>query len=1480
MADASSSAEPVDKGVETSTATEPKKLQKEIDAIKDDAELRDFVKRISHAQLEEHIKELLVKYTDLHSKELDGKNDALVQSAEEFFRQTEDGLKNASMALASDFTRDQYDRRVTLKKALDAAIINLKDPKSPVAEPLGHIHEWMTDFASEYPVKAGGGQTSRDLADQKKKAEQEEKEAKALAKQQKELDKKVAEAAALEVAKSTVSENVKLKADEIKAEDAKKSRIPDYNNNDNNERQKDIEMIQAVVSNMLKDGRYDQLPALRDRLKSVVRKAKSGTSKDNIQKIVDYINEVESHELFKDYVEAQKAFDAVSSEDNYLDKLAKQLAEAAGIPGVIEEAKSNAPTNPKSYIYEKLVEGLKSTHAKIGNSEAFAALLAEDGKVKPLASVVPKVLSELPKNFADKIKKTTTPSDPSTTTPEPPDAKDTPESFEQKLVQMLVTWATDGEVRMPVEKGEIVTPDDMQKIYTFCYYLKAFAIFCHKNGGGKLNTGGGATTRSQTQGTRVREQVKTKISIKKRKKGIIPKEEEEEEEGEKKEEEKKEKKEEEEEEKKDGADASKSNSTKIDFKTLADAFIDLITNVTYKGFLKGYKSKEDTEPAKDAKDDGLLPFGIVALGRDFFAYFLTIRIDTLDGDISPESLKFMYELENATKNTEYLKNLLGNLETYMRKNQQIAGVNEIKKSDPEFMVKKFKLMLAFVDKHQNDLVVTFTRLAFAEADGDDICDIYEEPGLLDTLSETFNMQRTTYFKELQKLKDRFPLEYKNYKRLMKKVEKLHDEHARTETTILEMAEALTRGFSIINTTTEKKGVDPLQNRFNKQIEEFKVKVDFSGQPAAPSPPASSSSSSDVKPTQGGRTRKHGGATTVTDTDYLVEKVAKRVTDKLQPEVDALIKGGQAVINTVTDIMKSEARVLEEAAGKPASPVAEGGAEPTPGSAPAAPAQAAAATPTELLAKITATRKILRDYNANMDTIKKNLNSYAKVLDWDQVFQLVEKVDDEAASSETSIDRVKERLRQFDADIKKATAEGDTGKATNLTGRRTTLEQNLRKLESTTQDVAGPQLQQVSANGKELVGRFKLLTSEGDKFVKELGEMTKAMDDDAGKMKSELIEFWKQFASNPMMSKQKIDQLERYFEGNFTMERVGELKAYNIDASKFAVPDIKSKLTPDQQEKYGWIENGLRKTFKGVHGLVEVCYKQAKTAMEPKATEFDRQIKDNADANKASGYGRNGQNGYNGYRPPDRGGGQYGGKDEVKYKQITDIIDWVDKNVKTVVKTDLDYLERVVKRAGAGAGTGTGLLGDTSMLTTLLNSYMERKEEDGELVATRELRDKMVANNLMPSRVLAITPMDKLVFVVFTMFVRMIVLLIVGTMLGNGMLNKFGYTLMVFIAFYVIILFMFALVVNFDEYRLRIIFNYMNFHINDIGFFMYIAIAIGFSFAIMSLMTVANFPFKNMGREARTDEDRAQIMARLEMTTAFIWLMMTILVILT
>jgi hypothetical protein len=287
-------------------------------------------------------------------------------------------------------------------------------------------------------------------------------------------------------------------------------------------------------------------------------------------------------------------------------------------------------------------------------------------------------------------------------------------------------------------------------------------------------------------------------------------------------------------------------------------------------------------------------------------------------------------------------------------------------------------------------------------------------------------------------------------------------------------------------------------------------------------------------------------------------------------------------------------------------------------------------------------------------------------------------------------------------------------------------------------------------------------------------------------------------------------------------------------------------------------------------------------MEPKATEFDRQIKDNADANKASGYGRNGQNGYNGYRPPDRpgGGGQYGGKDEVMYKQITDIIDWVDKNVKTVVKADLDYLERVVKRAGAGAGTGTGLLGDTSMLTTLLNNYMERKEEDGELVATRELRDKMVANNLMPSRVLAITPMDKLVFVVFTMFVRMIVLLIVGTMLGNGMLNKFGYTLMVFIAFYVVILFMFALVVNFDEYRLRIIFNYMNFHINDIGFFMYIAIAIGFSFAIMSLMTVANFPFKNMGREARTDEDRAQIMARLEMTTAFIWLMMTILVILT
>jgi hypothetical protein len=417
-----------------------------------------------------------------------------------------------------------------------------------------------------------------------------------------------------------------------------------------------------------------------------------------------------------------------------------------------------------------------------------------------------------------------------------------------------------------------------------------------------------------------------------------------------------------------------------------------------------------------------------------------------------------------------------------------------------------------------------------------------------------------------------------------------------------------------------------------------------------------------------------------------------------------------------------------------------------------------------------------------------------------------------------------------------------------------------------------------------VGRFKLLTSEGDKFVKELGELTKTMDDDAGKMKSELIEFWKQFASNPMMSKQKIDQLERYFEGNFTMERVGELKAYNAPGvfAKADKNDADIKSKPDLVNQYGWIESGLRKTFKGVHGLVEICYKQSKNAMEPKAVQYAKQIESNQRAqennNKNSGF----QGYFPGYKPPGGGakvtiGGDGG---EVKYDDITAIIDWVDKNVKTVVKTDLDYLERVVKRAGAGAGTGTGLLGDTSMLTTLLNSYMERKEEDGELVATRELRDKMVANNLMPSRVLAITPMDKLVFVVFTMFVRMIVLLIVGTMLGNGMLNKFGYTLMVFIAFYVIILFMFALVVNLDEYRLRIIFNYMNFHINDMGFFMYIAIAIGFSFAIMSLMTVANFPFKNMGREARTDEDRAQIMARLEMTTAFIWLMMTILVILT
>jgi hypothetical protein len=793
---------------------------------------------------------------------------------------------------------------------------------------------------------------------------------------------------------------------------------------------------------------------------------------------------------------------------------------------------------------------------------------------------------------------------------------------------------------------------------------------------------------------------------------------------------------------------------------------------------------------------------IIKKGRDFFALFLTLTITTYSGDISVEELHKTFEQEDKLNDTKLLKNLIKRIEVFMKERNKGA----IEKKDPEFMRKKFQLMMDFVSSNEKNLTKAIDDAAEIE---DDECEMFEEDSLWDTLADVYNQQRTTYYKDMQRLEDRFPIEYKLYRRLMYRAKKLQKATARKEASILQLADALQRASAIASTTTEKKGAQVLADKLNKSIEEFKYRVEIKG---------------------GGI----GGGGDEFNERLLPTKLYDQAIGMLKEPVDKLIEGGESTLNTIIDIMKAEAdaRKKMNETKDTTQAAAEGGAGEN-------------TAPTDLLGKVTSVRKMLRDYLASVKAIRQNFKSYSKLLDIAQVEKIIE------AANVTTESKQQNRIKELEGEL--ATAKGKSDRE-----RERKIEIELDNLKS-----GRVNLDKLTPAQKEMMSTFDQLNEVGDKFVKDLSPQINSLDETVGRIKDEVIALWNLDKSNATVAQKKIGILERYMEGNFNNEpaKLAELVAYDDKDNKDAV------------------EMGLRKMLKGVVGMAETCYTQSKNLLQPNSKVFAKQWET-----------ENRPNENNGRRGPEYGfpGGGYdpfaGGVEKqeghFEYKNIYDTLDWVVNGMSKAITGDLDYLERVIKRSGTN-GTGAGqIMGDTSILTTMLNSYLERKDTDGEIVASRDLRDKLISNNLMPSRVLEISSMDKLVFVVFTLFVRMIVLMGVGVLVSKQILNKFAYAVLGASAMFVCIMILFALIVNFDEYKLRIIFNYMNFHVNSGGFFTYLIVYIILSMAVVTLMTITNFPFKNMGNDAQSNEERANIMAKLEMVTAVIWVIMTIMVILT
>jgi len=216
--------------------------------------------------------------------------------------------------------------------------------------------------------------------------------------------------------------------------------------------------------------------------------------------------------------------------------------------------------------------------------------------------------------------------------------------------------------------------------------------------------------------------------------------------------------------------------------------------------------------------------------------------------------------------------------------------------------------------------------------------------------------------------------------------------------------------------------------------------------------------------------------------------------------------------------------------------------------------------------------------------------------------------------------------------------------------------------------------------------------------------------------------------------------------------------------------------------------------------------------------------------------------------------------EVEMKKLQSLIDVFITNVKRV--KDPSYL--------------LTLNGQDSIFNKIFNKYLEDRQnaDKGEYVASNELVEGIKSNKVLPREILKIDFRDKAIFIFVTMFIRLISLSIVNLLIDRGNVKSLASTIIAFLTAYSVLFIVFVLIVNIDTYKLRIIFNYVNMHINSSILFTYPIIVWLFGAAIYYIMMNVNEGEKIV---ASSDEDRLRLQYKLETLSMILWVFVSILI---
>jgi len=124
-----------------------------------------------------------------------------------------------------------------------------------------------------------------------------------------------------------------------------------------------------------------------------------------------------------------------------------------------------------------------------------------------------------------------------------------------------------------------------------------------------------------------------------------------------------------------------------------------------------------------------------------------------------------------------------------------------------------------------------------------------------------------------------------------------------------------------------------------------------------------------------------------------------------------------------------------------------------------------------------------------------------------------------------------------------------------------------------------------------------------------------------------------------------------------------------------------------------------------------------------------------------------------------------------------------------------------------------------------------------------LYNRFIENNLDPTEVLKITFQDKVIFICIILIIRTFAMVLIEFLIEYDFISTLYRGILVYSILYILLIILCVVIINYDSYKLRILVNYLNIHINSSNIYFHIILFALFNGLI--LIIINNNELKNI-----------------------------------